>query len=257
MLHREDANGLIIISQPAHAWLSGQLARHWGNDEFVAPIEEVCLAAEQHDVGFLEWERFPTLNRQTGLPHSFLDMPAQMHLDIWTAGVQQMLRFGRYPALLVSMHFTNITRQHWVGEGRDAHLIRQYLAEQDALQASLIDSLRSDAHYGALCGDESVRRNQQLVSILDWMSLLLCLRLREEKVIHEAPAMNATRELKLTVLDETGLRVGVSPWPFREETIRLICEGRRLLRQFDDEQEMRNGLDAAERLTLTFDLVRD
>ena len=52
MLHREDERGLIIIGQPAHAWVSGQLARAWGNDGFgrFAPWEEVCLAAEQHDV---------------------------------------------------------------------------------------------------------------------------------------------------------------------------------------------------------------
>ena len=41
-----------------HAWVSGQLARAWGNAEFgsVAPYEEVCLAAEQHDVGMAEWD---------------------------------------------------------------------------------------------------------------------------------------------------------------------------------------------------------
>ncbi len=46
MLFREDPEGAIAISQPAHAWLTGQLARAWGNQQFgdFAPSEEVCLA---------------------------------------------------------------------------------------------------------------------------------------------------------------------------------------------------------------------
>src|SRR5262245_57500634 len=104
MLHRAQAEGIIAITQPAHAWLSGQLARHWREEDFDGAIEEVCLAAEQHDIGFLAWEQSPTLNPQTGLPHTFMDMPCEMHLAIWTSSIHQMLRFGRYSALLVSRH---------------------------------------------------------------------------------------------------------------------------------------------------------
>jgi hypothetical protein len=40
----------------------------WGNKDFgaVAPFEDVCLAAEQHDIGWLNWEAAPTLNRAPG-----------------------------------------------------------------------------------------------------------------------------------------------------------------------------------------------
>jgi hypothetical protein len=48
--------GKVAVAQPAHAWISGQLARAWGNERFgaVEPLSEVCLAAEQHDVGMAE-----------------------------------------------------------------------------------------------------------------------------------------------------------------------------------------------------------
>jgi len=64
MLYREGTQGRIAITQPAHAWLSGQLARAWGNERFgdVVPWEEVCLGAEQHDVGHTAWEQAPALN---------------------------------------------------------------------------------------------------------------------------------------------------------------------------------------------------
>ena len=82
MLLRPDGDGVLAIGQPAHAWLSGQLARTWGNERFgtVEPWEEVCLAAEQHDAGMAEWERRPTLNPGTGLPRSFMELPLGEHL---------------------------------------------------------------------------------------------------------------------------------------------------------------------------------
>ena len=71
MLIRPEPDGTFLaIGQASHAWLSGQLARAWGNERFgaVEPWEEVCLAAEQHDIGMAQWERAPTLNPDTGLP---------------------------------------------------------------------------------------------------------------------------------------------------------------------------------------------
>ena len=58
MLVRDDD---LVIGQPAHAWVSGQLARAWGNAAFPAPAprEPVCLAAEQHDVGWQDADLAP------------------------------------------------------------------------------------------------------------------------------------------------------------------------------------------------------
>ena len=52
MLFRQDDQGVIAISQPAHAWISGQLLRAWDR-EFSEPL---LLAAEQHDIAWLDWE---------------------------------------------------------------------------------------------------------------------------------------------------------------------------------------------------------
>ncbi len=53
MLLRKDGLDVIVIPQPCHAWLSGQMARAWGNEHLAAPMpyDEVCLAAGQHDIG--------------------------------------------------------------------------------------------------------------------------------------------------------------------------------------------------------------
>ena len=52
MLLRPDGDSVLCIGQASHAWISGQMARAWA--EPFEPYEDVCLAAEQHDVGMAE-----------------------------------------------------------------------------------------------------------------------------------------------------------------------------------------------------------
>ena len=110
MLLRKDGLDVIAIPQPSHAWLSGQLASAWGNQRFAAPTpnDEVCLAAEQHDIGWLRWEAAPVLDARTGLPQEFCHVPAITHTALWGEGVRRARAFGRYPALLVSLHADTI-----------------------------------------------------------------------------------------------------------------------------------------------------
>ena len=103
VLLRPEGEAAICIGQASHAWLSGQLARAWAD---VEPREEVCLAAEQHDVGMAEWDLAPTLNRETGRPHSFMEMPLAVHLALWSAAPHKLVTQSRYAAMLVSMHGT-------------------------------------------------------------------------------------------------------------------------------------------------------
>src|SRR5215217_4230300 len=108
VLVREDGDAVVVIGQASHAWLSGQLARAWGGDAVapVEPREEVCLAAEQHDVGMALWDVAPALNPETGRPRSFMEMELPVHLALWTAAPDRLLTQSRYAALLVSRHGT-------------------------------------------------------------------------------------------------------------------------------------------------------
>jgi len=67
-------------------WVAGQLARAWGNDRFgsFAPWEEVCLGAEQHDIGWHQWEARTDTQSLAGYPHSFTELPTAVSIDIWT-----------------------------------------------------------------------------------------------------------------------------------------------------------------------------
>jgi hypothetical protein len=115
MLLRTDGLDVIAIPQPSHAWLSGQLARAWGNDQFAArvPNEDVCLATELHDIGWLAWEEAPALDAGTGRPLPFSKVAPKEHIGLWREGVRRAHAFGRYPALLVSLHADTIYARHF------------------------------------------------------------------------------------------------------------------------------------------------
>ncbi len=256
MLHRKDSEGLILITQPAHAWVSGQLARHWGNDTFPAPCEEVCLAAEQHDIGFLDWERFPTLDPDTGLPHTFLNLPTAKHLELWTTGIQEMLRYGRYPALLVSMHFTPLARRmQSEHDGEERRLISEWLEKQEALQRTLKTSLANDFYYGAFATDERIEHDRDLVSLVDWLSLQVCLDCQEESLLNQMPSGSPPGAITVTCCHKEKNTAEVKPWPFRTDAVRVICEGRRLLTKHTEQDQLREAIRAAAPLTVRMKLV--
>lgn len=253
MIIRKEENGALLISQPAHAWVSGQIARQWGNDSFPPVCEEVRLAAELHDIGFLPWDTSPELNPETGLPYTFLEMPGARHLEVWNEGITRMRRYGRYPALLVSRHFTEIARRARPSKGpQDQSLLDRFLAEQEEVQSALLTSLQNDHYYAPRASAESVARDQQFVSMADWISLQLCLACNESRIAVIHPANGQGFELMASPINpfESSMR----PWPFRAESLQFMCEGRRLLSTFSDETRMREALQAAAPVTLIFRL---
>jgi hypothetical protein len=266
MLFRDGPNGSIAISQPSHAWLSGQIMRAWGNAEFgtVSPYEDVCLGAEQHDIGWLEWEQSPTLNPATGRPHGFRDLRIAPHTAIWQRGTELALAFGRYPALLVSLHGTGLYA-NFSGAAADAAIVRDFLGGQLAIQQRLTASLRSDQRLGRFCDPAIIERNRRLVRTADRMSLAICtgmqdLAVRTEDphigVVKQVPTANGETDISLRVTDGDLVKVGVSPWPFAAAQVQVACEGILLpSRKFGDAADLQVGLRDAMRVVLAAELT--
>jgi Protein of unknown function (DUF3891) len=258
VLHRRDRAGLVAITQPAHAWVAGQLARAWGNARFgrVEPREAVCLAAEQHDNGWADWETAPTLNPATGRPHTFLELPRPTHLAIWGGASRWARTLGRYPALLVSLHGTGLYEGY--DAGRDppavAALVADFLAREGAVQADLLASLRADPRAAPHARPEVVARNRRLVAVWDAMSLAVCGGLAGERTIARVPTVAGETSLTLAPVGDDPTRVAVAPWPFARSAVTLVCEGRRLDATFADEGAMRAALLAAPVETIVTDL---
>lgn len=254
MLIREDRGGALAIGQQSHAWLSGQLARAWGNERFgdVAPYAEVCLAADQHDVGWGDRDQSPPLNAEKGLPESFMEVPLIPHLELFTEGPKRLITQSRYAALLVSMHGWRLYERRDLERAspEDAQAIRDFLAAQEQFQAELGATLRADAAAAPVADDRVLHRNSMLIWIWDYLSLALCL--------DWAPATakrcpTAAGEVDLELSESDGC-FHLHPWPFGPKRVSVHCEGRRLTQRFDDEMAMREALARAPWETLEFEL---
>lgn len=242
MLLRRDRRGVLAIGQPAHALISGQLARAWGNDHFgaVEPREEVCLAAEQHDIGMAAWDADPSFNPRTRLPHAFTEMPLQVHLELWREAPRRLLRQSRHAALLCSMHGVRLYQMRDLERMPDteADAVRAMIAAQRELQDGLLRSLHADAATAADVAPERLARNSDLLWTWDYLSLALCLEWAP-CTARGVPSAQGAVELALT---PGAGGVCLDPWPFAPERLVVRCEGQRLKDGYANENELRAAL---------------
>jgi Protein of unknown function (DUF3891) len=234
VLLREHGEGVVAIGQASHSWMAGQLARLWNPPP--APYEEVCLAAEQHDIGMAEWDQRPALNPRTGLPYSFLELPVATAIGLWSAAPGKLLSQSRYAALLVSMHGAALSRLRDVAKLNpdERRLVTDYLAAQSELQDDLGRLIGADA--------DELARNQRLVWAWDSLSLAMCLRWR-------------TVSVEGSTLTETASdRFALHPWPFAAGEVLVHCEGRLLGRRYESEPPLHAALDRAPSVRLVFTL---
>jgi Protein of unknown function (DUF3891) len=259
MVVRPSGEGVVAVGQPSHAWVSGQLARAWGNERFGAshPREEVCLAAEQHDIGMACWDLEPELNPETGLPRSFMEMPLETHLELWSAAPGRLRAQSRYAALLVSMHGTALYERRDLAslDPERGRAVRAFLDRQRLVQDELLAELRADPDAADGAKAETVARNARLVWTWDSLSLALLLDWAPHE-IDAVPAATGTVRLRLSEPEDSTGGLTLEPWPFSAEQVSVRCEGRRLEGRFEDEEEMRAALRRAPWTTLRFELVR-
>jgi hypothetical protein len=244
MLFRTEPTGVIAISQPAHAWISGQLARAW-IEHFNEPL---LLAAEQHDLGWIDWETAPTFDPDTGRPHLFRAVGAALHAPMWAKGVERALEsWGAHVALLLSRHGGVIYRRY-----NDRHR----LAEADARAAQLFLETQApkEAAWARQLGltTEEMDKQSSLIACVDTLSLALCGELKAPLEVQ-----SPLGALRLAENPVGGFAFTLSPWPFRVSRIEIEGEARALpdAGRFPDESAMRVWLEAPERLTFRASLT--
>jgi hypothetical protein len=232
---------VLAISQPAHAWISGQLLRAWAE-----PLEEpLLLAGEQHDLGWLDWETAPSFDPQTRRPHLFRAVGAAVHAPMWARGVDRALNaWGQRVALLISRHggliYTRYMDRHRVAPA-DAAAADHYLATQAPLQAAWARALGLDAT--ALAHDAA------LVALSDTMSLALCGDLQTPLDMDAPDRTGGRRTLRLTARPGEAAAFTLSPWPFRGDAFVVEGEARPLPGgRLADEAAMRTWLAEPERV---------
>jgi hypothetical protein len=255
MLYRTVDENRICITQPTHAWVSGQLAQAWGNETFgwVAPYEAVCLGAEQHDIGWIPWESTPTLNPDTGYPHSFMEVAPEVHTKLWAGAKYLVMPMGRYAALLVSLHGTGLYERftHWKKSPKVTQVVEAFLKQEKEFQQNLITRLGQDPAYQAYVTPAAIAHNQRLVATVDALSLAICMGVTGQQQFEQVPAAAGEITLTLMPINDDPTQLSVEPWCFQADEVTVVFEGRILTEKANDEQTMRDRLANAPWITLT------
>lgn len=255
MLFRPLPDGsALAISQPAHAWISGQLARAWGGA--VAGVDRLpelfILAAEQHDIGWLPWEAAPTRDPATGHPYDFVSLPRDRHTALWSAGVATAAAsYGPQVALLVSLHGLAIyaLTPDEKRAPEDLAAVQRFRAEQEVMQARLRPQVAAS--------EAEIADQRAILLALDLMSLVICGAMgRAPRHTPPVPLAGGTARLALAFPGDGWERLTVDPWPFRESVVTVGCLARHLpAGGFSDEAAMREAIAAAPVETITTTLV--
>jgi hypothetical protein len=242
MLFRSQPSRVLAISQPAHAWISGQILRAW--DESLS--ETLLMAAEQHDIGWIDWETEPTFNAETGRPHLFREVGASTHAPMWARGVERALgAWGAHVALLVSRHGGVIYRRfidrHRMNEADDA-AARDYLDGQAPIEAAWARALGLKA--------AELDRESSLIAFADTLSLALCGELKAPLDLEAPDRGGDATTMRLVERPGGSFDFVLSPWPFRTNELVVEGEARPLppAGRFSDEDAMKTWLASPERV---------
>jgi hypothetical protein len=223
MMYRTQGGRTLAISQPAHAWIAGRLLRR-----LAQPLSEtLLLAAELHDLGWLDWERAPSFDARARRPPSFREIGAAVHAPMWLAGIERALAaYGPHVALLISRHGGRIYRRFGLPHAGpdDAQAIRDYLAGQAT----------REAEWAAGIEPLQLERESGLIAFADALSLAVCGAMSAPAEL-EFPGSGA---LSLTAAALFDLRL--APWPFAGGAFAIEGEGRLTPDEgFADEAAMR------------------
>jgi hypothetical protein len=246
VLVRLDDSAALAIGQLSHAWLSGQLARSWGNAQFgaVEPREEIVLGAQQHDIGWALFDLEPRINPETGLPRTFLDLTVDEHLAVWRGAPARLVSQSLQAALIVSMHGRSLSQLRMRSGAGQNEALQAHVEEEHARQAQLCAALD--------ISEPQAERMQRQMWTWDGLSLALCNAWRPF-IARDVPTAEGLVAVELR--DREDGTSTLDPWPFSAKRVEVRCEARRLGARYPDEPAMRRAFERAEPVTLTFALV--
>ena len=206
----------------------------WQPEHRPQPWGQLLNACAQHDHGWMEEQFDPLLDTQGELL-DFLSLPFDVTLDIAQRNLQNAESQSRWCAVLVARHVEYLFR------GKDDRQAREALAELQGRRAAWMQDLGVEA--------PQVEELYELLCWADTFSLLVC-----------CPPSDFTRSLQLTAQglsfeahDNGKGRWSLSPWPYRQNSLQLSYETRRLPEDsFSSLEEFRQALRSASVLERSF-----
>jgi hypothetical protein len=269
---------MILALQIDHSRVAGYLAAHWGNQDFARPepYASVVLAAQEHDIGWWEWEMKPATLNDRGYPLDYHDGSlkylGQLRLDFYKNAVDRVMHRDKYAAMLMAMHGVALMN---AGYGRYAYppdrtsdpRVKAYVSHQEDLRVDLLRQLRESGQYKDFVSDEQVWTNYEYMEVFDQFAQFLCNRyplnskarkLGPTNTLNDVdvPTRRGKPNVKLTIDTVSENRATVHPYPFDIDSLPVSFTARLVPRRaYRDGEDFLGEFYRAERVTVTHTLA--
>jgi hypothetical protein len=198
----------LLVPQPSHAVLAGELAEALLPEVFGELSNEVLQAITMHDTGWAPFDaaeiqrlRSNSLQGKQLKPAAFLFAPPQETVEAWRGSIQAVERLSILGALIVSEHFTTLAKQEIPEHKR-------FAAQENRHQQELKEKLQADTM--------EVTRGTGALRFCDLLSLYLLTGLRVTTVLpliqNSLPDVHSTKQVELSF---DGDRIHCDPQIFR------------------------------------------
>ncbi len=229
----------LAVTMADHTALSGQFARAFGNADFEAPTphEPTIYAIANHDAGWIDFDREPVTDPQTGLPYSVFATPAHLILPTSHASPDYNQRHHPYSGLLSSMHTCGIYNGRYgiTASGRldriapaDRPRVEVLMAAEEDRQAALKAELAASALTAPWVEETRVFQNYKLMQFCDLLAIYFNgthPSERGEKAFTSVPVSRETDET-VTVRRIADDAYAAAPFPFAASGSEFAFAGR-------------------------------
>lgn len=261
MIRREVDGGWLMISQPAHAWGTGEMARAWGSAACIAPSPraETILATTLHDIGWQQWDSAPPL-KDDGTPAHFYDTDLATTEAIWHNAQTVLRLYHPYAALLVSHHASTVFRARLARTENptDRDVLEERVREQVQIQVDLTGEM---AHMGLYAGTDALEparilANYRVLRTCDLLSLAVCVQAPQRGEIPDVPGQTPDERVTISIEPEGDSTLVLTPYPFAVPEVSVVVQGRLLPRHtYPDAERYHDALRRAPWHELTFTFV--
>lgn len=230
-----------LITQVDHALASGELARQWGNGDFVipSPVDSVCLGTARHDEGWRDRDQHPFFDAENGRPLNFFEIDMREHMQFYREGVNRVTAEDLYAGLLAGMHWIGLYRDRWGVQPGLSRLpesiqgaIEDVINEEEMRWQQIKRKLWNRKERRSTF-ERSLWQHYDLLQVWDRLSLYVCLSDLRQPSMQDIPMVPIGLDgdvVDLHVKSQGNGVVTLDPFPFATE-VELSIPARHLPNQ--------------------------
>jgi hypothetical protein len=157
---------LRIVTQSDHARLAGEILALWREDGLPEHPRrtDLLFATREHDNGWRGVDAAPRVDRDTGRPFSFRNLPPAARVEVWLQGTERFREEAPWAAALIVEHALALHRNR--GDDPDLGLLLERLEEEREvlLAACGLDEAELAGDYRYLAAGDTL----SLAASEDW-----------------------------------------------------------------------------------------